>query len=82
MKDTKGKKMDAVLERMFDGLKSSLVRELPEYFIKVSQVKKLFYVLVRNPRGKILGRKKEKLFDNVENTSKNIYFNYARECSD
>ena len=74
--------MGAVLDRMFEDLESSFVRELPEYFIKVSQVKKSFYVLVRKPRGKILGRKKDIPFDIVENISKNIYFNYGRDCSD
>ena len=82
MKDTKRKKkIDAVLDRMFKDLVSSLVRELPEYFIKVSQVKKSD-VFVRKPRSKILGRKKEILFEIVENISKNITFNYARGCSD
>ena len=41
--------MDAVLERMFEDLESSLVRELPEYFIKVSQVKKLLISFVEEP---------------------------------
>ena len=38
--------MDAVLERMFEDLESSLVRELTEYFI---QVKKLLISFVEEP---------------------------------
>ena len=47
--------MEAVLDRMFNDLELSIVREMPQYFVKVSQVKKSFYALVRKPRGKILG---------------------------
>lgn len=72
--------MEAVLDRMFNDLELSIVREMPQYFVKVSQVKKSFYALVRKPRGKILGWKKEKLFDTVEYISENIYYNYAKDC--
>lgn len=73
--------MDPVLDRMFEDLEAALVKEIPEYFVKVFQVKKSFYVLFRKQRGKVLGRKKEKLFDSIKNISKNIYYNYARDCS-
>ena len=49
--------MDAVLDRIFEDLKILLSKELPQYTIKVSQIKNLFYVFVRKPRGKSLGRK-------------------------
>lgn len=39
--------MDVALDRIFEDLESALVRELPEYFVKKSLVKKSFYVLVR-----------------------------------
>ena len=74
--------MDVVLDRMFEGLKMSLSRELSQYIVKVSQVKKSFYVLVRKSRGEILGCKKEKLFDVAENISENIYYNYCRDCTE
>ena len=50
--------MDSVLDQMFEDLEFSLSRELPQYTVKVSQVKKSFYDLIRKPRGKILGQKK------------------------
>ena len=67
---------------MFEDLEMSLSRELSQYIAKVSQVKNSFYVLVRKPRGKILGCKKEKLFAVVENISKNIYYNYCRDYTE
>ena len=39
--------MDVALDRTFKDLESALVREMQEYFVKMSQVKKSFYVLVR-----------------------------------
>ena len=39
--------MDVALDRIFEDLESALVREVPEYFVKNSQVKKSFCVLVR-----------------------------------
>ena len=56
----------------FSDLFSSLV-----YFVKVSQVKKLIYILIRKKRGKILGDKRQELFEQVKNISKGIYNNYS-----
>lgn len=78
----KEKKMDVALDRTFKDLESALAREMPEYFVKMSQVKKSFYVLVRWNRSNILGQRKKRLFDVVESISKNIYYNYARNCLD
>ena len=64
--------MDVVVDPMFDDLEMSLSRELSQYIVNVSQVKNSFYVVVGKPRGNILDSKKEKVFDVVENVSKNI----------
>ena len=37
--------MDRVLDRIIEGLEFSLARELRQYTVKVSQVKKSFYLL-------------------------------------
>ena len=63
-------KMDSVLDRMCEEIGFSVSKEFPQYI-----------VLVRKPRGKILGKKQKKLFETVESTTKNIYHNYARDCS-
>ena len=39
--------MDVALDRILKDLESALDREMPEYFVKMSQVKKSLYVLVR-----------------------------------
>ena len=80
-KNKQYKKMDGVLDRLFEDLESVFSKEFHGYIVKISQVKKSFYVLVWKPRGEILGRDKKLLFKKVEEISKNIYHNYARNCS-
>lgn len=74
--------MHVVVDPMFGDLEMSLSRELSQYIVNVSEVKNSFYVVVGKPRGKILGCKKEKVFDLVENVSKNIYYNYCRDSTE
>ena len=47
--------MNSVLGRLFEGLETVFLKELPDYIVKISQVKKLFYVLVQKLREGILG---------------------------
>ena len=54
--------MDGVLDRLFEDLESVFSKEFHGYIVKISQVKKSFYVLVWKPRGEILGRDKKLLF--------------------
>ena len=49
------KEMNSVLGRLFEGLETVFLKELPDYIVKISQVKKLFYVLVQKLREGILG---------------------------
>ena len=75
--------MECSLERMFDDLQLSLSREFPGYLyhVKVSEVRKSFYVLIRKKRGEILGDSREELFENVKNITENVHNNYARNCN-
>ena len=73
--------MNGVLDRLLEDLESAFLKEFPDYIVKIAQVKKWFYVLVRKPRREILGRDKNVLFKKVEEISRNIYHNYARNCS-
>ena len=73
--------MNGVLDRLLEDLESAFLKEFPNYIVKIAQVKKSFYVLVRKPRREILGRDKNVLFKKVEEISRNIYHNYARNCS-
>ena len=66
---------------MFDDLKHSFLNLFSDlfYFVKVTQVKKSIYVLIRTKRGKILGGKKKDLFERVKKISANICNNYSRK---
>ena len=72
--------MDSVLDS-FQKFQFSVSKNFSQHFVKVSHVKRSFYALVRTPRSKILGQKQKKLFETVESITKNIYHNYARDCS-
>ena len=63
------KKMDDLLARFFEKLESSLKREFYQYIMKISQVKGSFYMLIRKPRGTILGDDLNILFEKVGNAS-------------
>ena len=79
-KDKKIKNMDSFLDS-FQKFQFSVSKNFSQHFVKVSHVKRSFYALERTPRGKILGQKQKKLFETVESITKNIYHNYARDCS-
>ena len=51
--------MECSLDRMFDDLQFSLSREFPSYLyhVKVSEVRKPFYVLIRKKRLNFMGQK-------------------------
>ena len=69
-KNKRDKKMVGVLDRLFEDQEIVFLKELPDYIVKISQVKKSFYVLVRKPSGKVLGRDKKALFEKVEKYQK------------
>ena len=74
--------MDELLDRFFDRLEFSFRREFSHFVIKVSQVKGSFYVLVKKPRGKILGDNLKHLFDEVKYISERIYHKFADDCKE
>ena len=75
-------KTDAALDSMFEDLETSLTKEFPYHLVKVSQVKKYFYVLIRRRRGNILNETRKQLFGIAENVSKSIYYNHCRNYKD
>ena len=70
----KGKKN---MEEPLDRLEFSFHHEFSRYYIKVSQVKGSFYVLVKKPRGKILGDNLKNLFNDVTYIPEKIYNKFA-----
>ena len=47
--------MENLLDMFFETMEFSMKRKFNMYIVKVSQVKEAFYVLIKKPRGKILG---------------------------
>ena len=74
--------MDDLLDRFFDRLKFNFRRKFSYFAIKVSQVKESFYVLIKKPRGKILGDNLKNLFDEVKYISERIYHKFADNCKE
>ena len=72
------KSIEKDLNDMFDDLKDSFSNLFSGLlcFVKATQVKKSIYVLIRKKRGKILGDKRQELFEQVKNISEDIYYNY------
>ena len=78
----KKKDMDDLLDRFFEELESRLQHKFPRYIVKVSQLNGSFFVLVKRPRGKILGNNRTFLYDTVQRLSEDIYKKFARESTE
>ena len=76
------KKMEVLLDRFFKTMEFSMKRKFNIYIVKVSQGKESFYVLIRKPRGKILGDDLSFTIENVKYISEKIYRSFARHSSD
>ena len=53
------------MDGFFEELEEKLWHEFPRYFVKISQFKVSFFVLVKKPCGKILNGDMKYLCDNV-----------------
>lgn len=80
--DNKRNKMDALLDRFYEDIENALRNKFREYIIKVSQLNCSFFVLIKRPRGKILGEKRKYLYENLKEITENIYRKYASDSSD
>ena len=69
--------MDVLLNRFDKDIEYVVKVQFKEYYIKVSQLNYLFFVLVKLRRGKILGEKRKFLFDRLKRISEEIYSKYA-----
>ena len=58
--------MHQILYKFFETLEFNIQREFSYYNVKVSQVRGSFYVLIRKPRGKILGETFKTMADDVK----------------
>lgn len=73
--------MEQLLGRFFEALKRRFNQEFPRHIVKVSQVKGSFYVLIKKPRGKILGENLKHLFDDVKYISENVYRKFSNQSN-
>ena len=70
--------MENLLDSSFNKLEQTLKNKFSDYIVKVSEMKGLFYVLIRKPRGKILNENLVDMFDSVKSLSEKIYSEYAK----
>ena len=70
--------MNDLLDRFFDTMEFSMKRKFNMYNVKVLQVKGSFYVLIRKPRGKILGDDYRFMTENLKYLSEKIYGSFAK----
>ena len=69
--------MDALLDRFYEDIEYAVKVQFREYYVKVSQFSSSFFVLVKRRRGKILGEKRNFLFDGLKKISEELYKKYA-----
>ena len=73
--------MEPLLDRLFETLEIHLQKKFPQYIVNFSQIKRLFYVLIREPWGKILKTDLEIIFRRVKSISNKVYNKYSRKSS-
>ena len=59
----------------------NIQREFYRYHVKVLQVKVLFYVVIRKPRGEILGETFKDMTDDVKYISEKVYRKFSEQSS-
>ena len=65
--------MEELLDKFYEKLEFNWQQEFSRYIVKVSQVKGLFYVLIKKPGGKILGKSLKNMIDDVKYISEKVY---------
>ena len=70
--------MDNLLDRFYEDLDYEVKMRFTDYYVKVSQLKSSFSVLVKQPRGKILGDKRDFLFATIKRISEELYYEYCK----
>ena len=69
--------MDALQDRFYEDIEYFVKNNFKGYIIKVSELNSSFFVLVKRYRGKILGDRQKKLFDDLKAITEDIYKDYA-----
>ena len=69
--------MDSLLDEIFDDLKTSFDKKFSDHFylLKITEIRKSFYVLIKKERRKILGGDSNNVIRIVEYISQKVYNN-------
>ena len=73
--------MEELFDSVIENLEFNLQREFSRYIVKVPQVKGLFYVLIRKPRGTILGESLKNMTDDVKYISEKVYKDFSNQSN-
>ena len=73
--------MDQILDKFFEILEFNIQREFSHYHLKVSHVRSSFYVLIRKPRGKILGETFKNMANDVKYISEKVYRKFSEQSN-
>ena len=73
--------MEELLDKFYENVEFNLQREFSRYIRKVSQVKGSFYVLIKKPREKILGKNLKNMIDDVKCISEKVYKKYSDQSN-
>ena len=73
--------MDELLDRFYENLEFNMQREFSRYIVKVPQVRGSFYVLIKKPKGKILGDSLKNLFEDVKYISERVYKKFSNQSN-
>ena len=73
--------MDQILDKFLETLEFNIQREFSRYHVKVSQVRRSFHVLIRKPRGTILGETFKNMADDVKYISEKVYRKFSEQSN-
>ena len=64
--------MNALLDRFYKDVERAVKKNFEEYFLKLSELKCSYFVLIKRQRIKILGMKRKILFRDLQNIMQDI----------
>ena len=69
--------MDGLLDRFFEDMEAAVTSRFPDYFVKVSELNRTFFVPMKSLRGKIFGFRRKVLFDDLKKVTEDVYNKYS-----
>ena len=74
--------MDNLLDRFLDDMEAAVRSRFPNYFVKISELNRSFFALIKCLRGKIFRSRRKVLYDDLKRVTEDedVYNKYS-ECS-